>query len=149
MGCKTQHNHCSERTAKSAARSSKPFEGQRMKKRFMLSVVLLLTLTLCGCQRGPNAPSAATRPPDEYVEASIVHQEELNEYLKDKRLLGMLDVTELVILEAHGDRVVVGERASGKQIGEVYYTIQDRWHLKQAHERMEHKPGEGWIIWEQ
>jgi hypothetical protein len=34
-------------------------------------------------------------------------------------------------------------------IGELYYTIQDAWHLKADNETFEFVPGEGWIIAEQ
>jgi hypothetical protein len=75
--------------------------------------------------------------------------EGLNKYLKDVRLLKRLGVKNIKILEPHIDYVIIGTFDSDKPLGEVYYTIQDGWHLKNENERMEYKPGQGWLIWEQ
>lgn len=44
-------------------------------------------------------------------------------------------------LDTDVDRVVVGDKASGKRVGEIYHTIQARWRPKRPNERMEHKTG--------
>ena len=45
--------------------------------------------------------------------------------------------------------VSLGNADSNEPIGEMFYTIQDGWHLKADNEIMEFVPGERWLIAEQ
>ena len=78
-----------------------------------------------------------------------IHQDELEAKLTDPRLLGRFGVEKILILESETYIVRIGAKGSDQAIGEMYYTIQDGWHLKADHEIMEFVPGEGWIIAEQ
>jgi hypothetical protein len=124
------------------------FEDGMMKRRALLLTILWVA-TLYGCQRASSRPGAVAKPTKEGTKQPIVHEKQLHGYLRDEGILRMLGVKELVILEAMVDRVMVGDKASGKKVGEVYYTVQDGWHLTRPNERMAHKPGEGWLIWEE
>jgi hypothetical protein len=115
---------------------------------FATATFLFLSVVLSGCRPSSNDALVRAKPSDEDARPVLVHEKELREYLSDERVLRMLNVKELVIVEADVDRVLVRDKASGKEVGEVYYTIQDRWHLKRSNERMEHRPGEGWLIGE-
>jgi hypothetical protein len=77
-----------------------------------------------------------------------VHPDELLAYLESPFLLTYLGINQAIILEVEVDKVVVGAAGIDKPLGEAYYTIQDGWHLKRENERMEHKAGQGWLIWE-
>jgi hypothetical protein len=120
-----------------------------MNKTLITATFLLLVLPLGGCRPPSDDASPQTKSSEKDVRTALVHEKELREYLNDERVLRMLKVKELIIISADVDRVVVGDKTTGKEVGEIYYTIQDRWHLKRSNERMEHKPGEGWLIWEQ
>lgn len=78
-----------------------------------------------------------------------VHADELNEELTDPRLLRRLGVEAVVLLEVERYRVTIAEIGTVEPIGELYYTIQDGWHLKADNEVLEFVPGDGWIIAEQ
>ena len=114
---------------------------------------------LSGCSSRPGrdtvaAPregageETATEARSSQVEEPI-HRDQLRAYLGSKRLLGMLGLERVVIIKSSRNRVTIAAGDSKGPVGEVYYTIQDGWHLKQANERMEYRPGEGWAIWEQ
>lgn len=78
-----------------------------------------------------------------------VYLDELNAKLTDPRLLRKLGVEEVVLLEVERFWVTIAETGTVEPIGELYYTIQDGWHLKADNETFEFVPGEGWIIGEQ
>jgi hypothetical protein len=78
-----------------------------------------------------------------------VHLDELNAELTDPRLLRKLGVEGVILLEAEPYRVIIAESGTVEPIGDLYYTIQDGWHLKAENETLEFLPGEGWIISEQ
>lgn len=78
-----------------------------------------------------------------------VHLDELRAELTDPRLLRKLGVEEVVLLEVERFWVTIAEAGTVEPIGELYYTIQDAWHLKADNETFEFVPGEGWIIAEQ
>jgi hypothetical protein len=75
--------------------------------------------------------------------------DELNTELTGPRLLRKLGVEGVVLLEVETYRVTIAETGTVEPIGELYYTIQDGWHLKADNEILEFVPGEGWIIAEQ
>lgn len=75
--------------------------------------------------------------------------DELNSELADPRLLQKLGVESVSLLEVERFRVTIAEAGRSEPIGELYYTIQDGWHLKAENETFEFVPGEGWIIAEQ
>jgi hypothetical protein len=52
-------------------------------------------------------------------------------------------------LEVEQYRVTIAETGTVEAIGELYYTVQDGWHLKADNETFEFVPREGWIIAEQ
>ncbi len=78
-----------------------------------------------------------------------VHLDELKAELTDPRLLRKLGVEGVVLLEVERYRVTIAETGTVEPIGELYYTIQDGWHLKADNEVLEFVPGEGWLIAEQ
>jgi hypothetical protein len=78
-----------------------------------------------------------------------IHLDELNAELTDPRLLRRLGVEAVVLLEVERYRVTIAEIGSTEPLGELYYTIQDGWHLRADNEVFEFVPGEGWIISEQ
>ena len=78
-----------------------------------------------------------------------VFEEELQAKLIDPRLLDRLGTKEIIILEIDAYRVTIGSPESREPLGELFYTIQDGWHLKAENEVMEFVPGEGWLIAEQ
>jgi hypothetical protein len=114
-----------------------------------LRSLLLAVILLCRCQPIPPESPPQPRSPKAEARPAIVRETELRAYLSDERLLRMLKADEVVIIETDTDRVVVGDKVCRKRLGEVYYTVQDGWHLKRPNERMERKSGEGWLIWEQ
>ena len=92
---------------------------------------------------------SATAPGQPVATAEKFSLDELQTYLTDPHLLNRLGVKKLKVVQSHGDWVTVGTDRSDAPLGDVYYTIQDGWHLKAENERMEHVPGKGWRIWEQ
>ncbi len=106
---------------------------------FLAFAALLLAAAILG---GCGAP------PDSAPSDTPFEPEELESKLSDPRLLRKLGVEEVVLLEIELLRVTLGTPGSDEPIGEMYYTIQDGWHLKAENERMEFIPGEGWLIYE-
>ena len=80
---------------------------------------------------------------------SLAHYDELLAYLDGKFVQEYLGVEKTIVLETGVEKVIIGCARARKPLGEVYYTIQDGWHLKRENERMEYVPGKGWLIWEQ
>lgn len=78
-----------------------------------------------------------------------IHMEELEHKLSDPRLLRRLGVSEIVILESDTYWVLISVPGNDDPLGEMYYTIQDGWHLKADNEVMEFVRGKGWLIAEQ
>ena len=110
---------------------------------------LLFAVILCGCQRPLNRQAAGDEPTFEGAQPPLVHKEELYKYLKATSVLRRLNVKDVVVLKGAVDYVIIGDKDSGKQVGEIYYTIQSGWYLKRPNEVMEHKDEKGWLIWEQ
>lgn len=106
------------------------------------SIILLFSLL-------PLTASCRWRTSGESTTIDPIYPEELSEKLADPRLLGRLGVEEVILLEIEVYRVTIGVPGSDDPIGEMYYTIQDGWHLKADNERLEYVPGEGWLIAEQ
>jgi hypothetical protein len=77
------------------------------------------------------------------------HPDELYAELADSRLLNKLGVEGVILLDVEPYRVTIAEIGTTEPIGELYYTIQDGWHLKAENEVLEFIAGEGWIIAEQ
>ena len=110
-----------------------------MMTRFFV-LLLILPVLLGACLSGNTAKKAEIIP---------VHQEELETKLADPRLLKQLEVDEPVLLKVERYWVSLGNSDTNKPIGEMFYTIQDGWHLKADNEQMEFVPGQGWLIAEQ
>jgi hypothetical protein len=120
-----------------------------------IRIALLFLALLLGCSgsndgqeaRDQNAgpTDAVTGEPNQ----SLVHPDELFAYLDSPFLLTYLGIDQAIVLEVRVDKAVIGAAGTDEPLGEVYYTIQDGWHLKRENERMEFKPGQGWLIWEQ
>ena len=106
----------------------------------ILAIILISVILVVGCS------SAST---DSDKNQSPVYIDELNAELTDPRLLWKLGIEGVVLLEVERYRVTIAETGTNEPIGELYYTIQDGWHLKADNETFEFVPGEGWIIAEQ
>ena len=106
---------------------------------YILFIIFALFL-LVGCSEKPD---------DEMPSNIPVYQEELNAELSDPRLLKRLGVDEIILLEVETYHVTIGSPDISEPLGELYYTIQDGWHLKAENEVMKFVPGEGWLIAEQ
>ncbi|NIM99366.1 MAG: hypothetical protein GTO24_15215 [candidate division Zixibacteria bacterium] len=85
----------------------------------------------------------------EDVQGDPVEIDELQAKLADQRLQSRLGVKEITILGTETYRVLLGTKGSDQPIDEMYYTIQDGWHLKADHKVMEFVRGKGWLISEQ
>jgi len=104
------------------------------------AIILISVILVVGC----SSPST-----DSDKDQSPVYMDELNAELTDPRLLRKLGVEGVVLLEVERYRVMIAETGTIEPIGELYYTIQDGWHLKAGNETFEFVTGEGWIIAEQ
>ncbi len=114
--------------------------GKSLALRTFRSVGLVLVpFLLLACSGRPPVRS----------ETTPVHREELDRELADPRLLGRFGVEELVLLEVGVDRVTIAAPNSNEALGEMYYTLQNGWHLKAPNELMIRVPGKGWLIAEQ
>ena len=105
---------------------------------FFLLLISFISLVGCSAQSTEEIPSDVP-----------VFEDELKTKLADPRLLARLGVEALILLEVESYRVTIGSTNSSEPIGELYYTIQDGWHLKAENEVMKFVPGEGWLIAEQ
>jgi hypothetical protein len=128
-----------------------------MKPRTLGTVLVLVLLSVlvgaCSESSSGNEVSVQEAPfPDDVTRNaidSVMHYDELLNYLNSQFLLKHLGVEEITILETDVDKAIIGSASTQEPLGEVYYTIQDGWHLRRENERMEHVPGKGWLIWEQ
>jgi hypothetical protein len=111
-----------------------------MKHLLIWGIILVTVFLLLGCSSAATDGDGAQGP---------VYMDELNKELTDPRLLQKLGVEGVVILEVETYHVTIAESGTVEPIGELYYTIQDGWHLKAENEILEFLPGEGWIIAEQ
>ena len=111
-----------------------------MIRRMILLTILGLVILIAACALFYSRESKEGVP---------IRQEELETKLADPRLLKRFDVEEIFILETDTYKVLIGSRESDRLLGEMYYTIQDGWHLKADNEILEFVPGEGWLIAEQ
>lgn len=111
-----------------------------MNQRF-LSIVLIGIMTLVS--------ACSLFPRSNITPAGPIHPEELEHKLSDPRLLRRLAVPEILILESDTYWVLIGALGNDDPLGEMYYTIQDGWHLKADNEVMEFVRGKGWLIAEQ
>lgn len=111
-----------------------------MKPSRLLAPFLITIILVTGCSSTPTENDKDQNP---------VYFDELNTELADPRLLQKLGVVEVVLLEVERFRVTIAQAGKSEPIGELYYTIQDGWHLKAENEIFEFVPGEGWIIGEQ
>ena len=103
-------------------------------------LLLIVPVILIGCSTNDKPVELKDIP---------IHQRELEEKLADSRLLRKLDVDEIVLLKVELYHVSIGNSITDDPIGEMFYTIQDGWHLKADNELMEFVPGKGWLIAEQ
>lgn len=102
--------------------------------------ILISVILITGCSSTPTIDDKDQGP---------VYLDELNTELTDPRLLRKLGVESVVLLELEQYRVTIAETGTVEAIGELYYTVQDGWHLKADNETFEFVPREGWIIAEQ
>jgi hypothetical protein len=114
-----------------------PDIAMRFAASLVATLVLLTVFGLAGC--------ASRGAPHDVP----VHRDELETELTDPRLLQRLGAESLVLLEVEAYRVTIARSGSDVPIGELYYTVQDGWHLKADNEVMDFVPGKGWVIAEQ
>jgi hypothetical protein len=111
-----------------------------MNPRFLGIVIIGIMSLVSACSLLPRGNIEPDSP---------IFLEELEHKLTDPRLLRKLGVSEIVIFESDKYWVLIGAPANDDPLGEMYYTIQDGWHLKADNEVMEFVRGKGWLIAEQ
>ena len=111
-----------------------------MNPRFLSIVIVVIMTLVSACSLFPMGNIEPEGP---------IFPEELEHKLSDPRLLLRLGVSEIVILESDTYWVLIGAPGNDDPLGEMYYTIQDGWHLKADNEVMEFVRGKGWLIAEQ